>query len=179
VKEKIKHGYSRASPCCVPMNIGSAIEPARLARWACPTDKAGNYKNLKFKQMKKTILLIAIIFSFISCYSQKHKITKSDIIGCWVHSNEECNPDSAFTVYRPCDYKELPPRRFRYKVEFKKGKNCSWLALSPSDKHEMQDGKWKYKAKEQKIEIFDKSGTLVKTFHLIKISKDMMKAKSE
>lgn len=126
--------------------------------------------------MKYLIVFFAAFFSF-SCYGQENGISKSDLIGCWTHSREEDKANSEIMVYRPCDYKEFPPSRYRHKFELHKKGKCSLLDLAFNDAHSMANGTWTYDKKEQVIEIFDKDGESINKFHLIEFNKEEMKLK--
>ena len=61
--------------------------------------------------MKYLVMTISL-FALMSC--NKEKVNKRNLKGCWTHSYEE-----SYDIYRPCDYKEFPPSRYRLTFELK------------------------------------------------------------
>ena len=121
-----------------------------------------------------SLILLAFSFSF----KQKNSFSKNDIIGCWTSSIEEANPNSNESVFRPCDFKIFPPRRYRYRIELNDNDNCSWLVLAPNDGHYMTDGTWSYNKETQTICIFDLSMKVINKFKIIELKKDIMKTQN-
>ncbi len=68
-------------------------------------------------------------------------INEEQLLGCWTHSYEE-EAGEQNSKFRPCDFKEFGPSRFRRKIDLSDGGQCQFLSLSKTDKHEMKDGLW-------------------------------------
>jgi len=93
--------------------------------------------------------------------------------GSWIHSWEEDDENSC-SIYRPSDYKEFPPSRFRQYFEFKENNVCSYLVLSPDDAHYIQDGVWEYDESTNIITIMSETDVIFE-FQIIELDKNMLK----
>lgn len=61
----------------------------------------------------------------------------------WVHSFEEQGQTDKNEVYRPANFKQFRPTRFRMQYIFHKSGDCDWLWLAPNDAHGFRPGKWR------------------------------------
>lgn len=61
----------------------------------------------------------------------------------WVHSREEEVQSSPIEIFRPADYTDFPPSRFRMQYVFEDDGTCQWFFLAPNDAHHFRDGSWR------------------------------------
>jgi len=123
-------------------------------------------------------MLLALILTVMSCntnYEQEKVYDLNLIKRSWLHSQEEDNENGDWT-FRPSDYKEFPPSRFRQYFEFKDNNVCSYLVLAPNDAHYIQEGVWKYDASTNIITIMSES-EVVFEFQIIVLNKNILKLK--
>jgi hypothetical protein len=126
--------------------------------------------------MKFLIILIIPFLSF-NVFGQNIKINSSDLLGCWTDSREENDPQSMIYVYRPCDFKEFPLSRFRFKMDLRNDFTCSINCLSANDAHSMQEGIWTYNEENRELKLKNGEGKEVETFIIEQVSKDLLKIK--
>ena len=123
----------------------------------------------------KLIAIVILLFINTSCsFYQKSIIQTPDLIGCWTNSYEENQSFENNQVYRPCDYKEFPPSRFRFIMDLKSDDTCEYLNLSTNDGHQMTSGYWSFDHQRKIISIFDKNKIEVKKFTITEIQKDIL-----
>lgn len=115
--------------------------------------------------IKKGILLYLLLL-VCSSFTKCQDIQATDLVGCWMHSYEEETKTSNHQAYRSCDYKDFPPSRFRFSMELNIDGSCKWLVLSPSDAHYMTEGTWSFTKSSNLLELFSKTGELVKSYEL-------------
>jgi hypothetical protein len=121
-------------------------------------------------------LLLAFIFLCNSCATQRHTSASeiSALYNCWTDSREE-NPEGAKTyIYRPCDFKDFTPSRYRHRIEFKANGECSSLKLSPTDAHYMAPAKWTYNKDQKIVTVKDETDAVIFKFKIVSLSKDRM-----
>ena len=106
-------------------------------------------------------------------------IKQTDLIGCWTDSMEENNPNDSIRIFRPCDFKEFPPSRFRFKMELKNDEKCTWLYLAPNDAHKMMAGTWNYKRDTKTLRIFNAQNEEVKMFQISEKEENLLKIKKQ
>lgn len=126
--------------------------------------------------IKKVFFLLGLVF-LSNTNMQKDNISELDLIGCWADSREENDQNGDISIYRPCDFKEFPRSRFRFKMEIKKNNVCSWLHLSPTDRHHFKEGTWLFDKETNTLKIFDKDKKEAKRFIIFKTAKDILKIK--
>jgi hypothetical protein len=126
--------------------------------------------------MKKYLIIIVVLnmVLFTCCTQEKvsdlHLIKKS-----WTHSGEEEN-ENGYSIYRPSDYKEFPPSRFRQTFDFKDNRVCIYLVLAPNDAHYNQEGVWEYDESIGIITVMN--GTdVVFEFKVLELNKNILKLK--
>jgi len=101
-----------------------------------------------------------------------------DLLGCWLDSREENVPESGIKIYRPCDYPDIPPSRFRFRMELNKDKTCSWLTLSPTDAHYMSKGYW-HMEDGNKIVLRNNKGVDVHILPVYSVGQGILKIQEE
>lgn len=89
----------------------------------------------------------------------------------WVHLREEDNEMNAL-VFRPSDFGEIPPARFREKFEFDKDGSCQYLSLASNDAHKMQEGSWEME--EDRLVVKDSKGNVVYSYVVVKCERDLL-----
>lgn len=123
--------------------------------------------------VKEYVLFTLLICAFTGV-SQSNTIQKSYLTKCWSDSREENKEGSSTTIYRPCDFKNFPPSRFRFKVELNEGGSCKYLHLASNDAHYMAPGTWSYNERDQYLEIADQKGNLIKRWKILNLQNDIM-----
>ncbi|MFA6401663.1 MAG: hypothetical protein WCX31_08565 [Salinivirgaceae bacterium] len=125
----------------------------------------------------KFLIILIIPFLSINLFSQELKINKSDLFGCWTDSREENDLQTTICVYRPCNFKEFPLSRFRFKMDLRNDFTCSWNYLAPNDAHSMQEGTWTYNEEKTELIITNSEGEQVEKFVVEQVEKDLLKIK--
>ena len=131
--------------------------------------------------MTSRILLLILSFSGTSCATQKAAsgIDMKAIYNCWTDSREE-NPEGATSnIYRPCNYREFTPSRYRHRIEFKEGGKCTSLKLAPNDAHYMVEATWSYDKDQHLIIVKDEADKTILRFKVISLSKDRMEIEKQ
>ena len=116
------------------------------------------------------LAIIILLFLNNSCTISQ----KPDLTGCWTSSYEENKNFENNQVYRPCDYKEFPPSRFRFIMDLKSDNSCEYLDISPNDAHYMKSGYWSYDNQTKTITIVDKDKNEVKKFAVKEFKKNIL-----
>ena len=96
-----------------------------------------------------------------------------DLYKTWVHSYEE--QDMYYPqLFRPVDYKEFLPSRFRMQYTFNQNGSCQWMVLDPKDAHYLQSGT--FLRHEQTVLIYDTNGTLQEgvSFKIINLQHNLL-----
>jgi hypothetical protein len=128
------------------------------------------------KHLASRMIFLFFITLFNSCATQKHTSGTdiSALYNCWVDSREE-NPAGAKNyIYRPCDFKEFAPSRYRHRIEFKPNGECSSLKLSPTDAHYMAAAKWTYDKDQKIVTVKDETDKVIFQFKIVSLTKDKM-----
>lgn len=129
--------------------------------------------------MRKTLPSLLGLFAVIllACPKldpgQTVDITEDALLGCWMNAYEEQTSDSG-KIYRPCDYMEFPPSRFRDSMEFMEGGECRYMVLSPNDAHYAESGRWEYLEGPKQLKIYDADGSLVKSLQIENVGADLL-----
>jgi hypothetical protein len=121
-------------------------------------------------------LLLLTIFSPVFAGDVKPGILNIDLF-CqhWKHSTDEQQGEQ-IQVYRPANFKQFPPSRFRMEYVFAKDGTCKWMFLDPADAHHFRDGKWKVTpADKPKLQIF--KGETTESYQVIELTKDLLRVK--
>lgn len=120
--------------------------------------------------MKKLIPFFFLLLA-TKIYSQNSLNTEL-LIGCWTDSREENSEETHF--FRPCDYKEFPRSRFRFKMVLKENNQCEWLYLHPSDMHSMKGGTWQLDKDLKTLSIYNLDGIIVKEFEVTDFNNQLL-----
>ena len=129
--------------------------------------------------MRKTIMLTVFILTgmiITSCMNNQTVIQRFLFEKSWTHSSEE-SVDGEFDIYRPSNYKEFPPRRFRQVFIFKDNKLCDYLTLSPNDAHFMKNGSWDYDEKTNIMSIYNENSEKLYEFKVMELNDTLLKLK--
>jgi|WetSurMetagenome_2_1015567.scaffolds.fasta_scaffold1073858_1 hypothetical protein len=124
----------------------------------------------------KSIVIIVLLSLAIQASGQN--ISKLKIFGCWTESSEENTKGSKLFIYRPCDYKEFPPSRFRFRMELKNDSKCSWFVLTPNDGHYMVDGTWTYNEETKELKLINKDDKVEFKFTIVGVEDNMLTLKN-
>jgi hypothetical protein len=96
-----------------------------------------------------------------------------DLYQHWIHSSEEEKTDSE-QIFRPKDFKEFPPSRFRMQYIFRKNGECEWYFLSPDDNHRFKTGTWRIDPNDKNILQITKDGT-TETYRIKELTKNVLR----
>jgi hypothetical protein len=131
--------------------------------------------------MKKfRYFLIILTVMFLYC-SEKSNPINSDIdyiyfTAHWVNSFEEQIENDPTKIYRPSNYMEFPPSRYREQLTFNQDGSCRYLVLSPLDRHYFITGKWDFlNKKENIIQISDSLDETYKKFQILELDQNLLK----
>jgi|SRR5687768_1440243 len=127
--------------------------------------------------MRPGLLLIGItlIVLCFSCRKSSEELGPAFLINCWIHSLEEQNnvqgpPD----IFRPCDYKDFGPARYRHKINLKADNQAEYLVLSPIDAHYTEEGTWEFDDVNSILRILDASGEIFYEYEVLEIQEDKL-----
>lgn len=136
---------------------------------------------IKFHQMSRFAirsLIIALLFILhAGCGAGQNSSKIEKIIGCWTDSYEEYNSGSEPSIYRPCDFKNFPPSRFRAYFELRADGSCTYLMLAPNDAHKSREGTWNYDKNSKELTIRNASRNIEKQYVLVNISDNLLTIK--
>jgi len=129
--------------------------------------------------MKKIIFFtIAFISTMITMSFEKvdDNAQNTFLEKCWTRSYEEETSKDTL-IFRPCKYKEFPPRRFREVLNFKKNNVYSYLVLAPNDAHYMKEaeGKWIYNENKKVIEFYNTNLEVTHKIEVIELTDNLLK----
>ena len=129
---------------------------------------------------KHKIISIVLIAAFMisGCEKDSDAIQISLLEKSWTQSYEE-NISESYIIYRPSDYKDFPPSRYRQVYIFRDNKNCEYLILAPNDAHYMENGNWEYDAKNNIIKVMNSDFIVLYEFEIIELKDDLLKLKSQ
>ena len=92
----------------------------------------------------------------------------------WVHSVEEQKGTEKTRIYRPSDFKQFPPSRFRMQYIFYKNGDCEWYYLSPDDAHRFKSAKWRIDSNARNVLQIVKRDSL-ESYRIIELTKDILR----
>ncbi len=124
-----------------------------------------------------TAFIILICLATTSCEEDSNNTQISLLKKSWTNSYEESLYEKSFTVYRPSDYMDFPPSRYRQVFNFKEDDICSYSVLAPNDGHYMSDGIWKFYKSKNIIKIFNKDYDVLYEFKILELTEDILKLK--
>lgn len=122
----------------------------------------------------KHYIPLAILACALAGTAQTNAFQKSHLVKCWADSREDNIQGSGINIYRPCDFKEFPASRFRFRMELNDNGSCSYLHLASNDAHYMAPGSWTYNEQNNHLEIWDQKGNLIRKFKVLDLQKDLM-----
>jgi hypothetical protein len=126
--------------------------------------------------MLNKIFVFALIAFANSCATQKNT-SATDITllyNCWTDSREETKEGDTTFIYRPCDFKDFTPSRFRHRMELKQNGEGSSLILAPTDAHYTVPTKWAYDKDQKIVTVKDESGKVILKFKVVALAKDRL-----
>ena len=127
-------------------------------------------------QIKKGTLLYLLVLvcgSFTTCQD----IQETNLVGCWANSREESKDPSVRTMFRPCDFKEFPPSRFRFTFELMKAGKCEILRVGATDAHYTEFGTWTFDKKTHLLELFNVEGNSHRKFEILNLEANLLELK--
>lgn len=135
-------------------------------------------KNL-FAHSKATpilyVCMLATVFSCTQKSGNQEAQATATLINCWTNSYEENAADAVdIEVYRPCNFKEFPPSRFRMKFDLQKNNVCEYSVLAPNDAHKTSTGTWEYQTNSATLLIKDENDTVVHKFKVMEAQADKL-----
>ncbi|MEM7087870.1 MAG: hypothetical protein AAF489_16935 [Bacteroidota bacterium] len=131
---------------------------------------------MKSTTLKKLLIFSLVIFVF-SGYSTCVENQEKELLGCWKNSREESKDPSVSTVFRPCDFMEFPPSRFRFSFELMKAGECRIAMVGATDAHYMENGTWTFDKKTRLLELFNAEGNSHRVFEIINFGENLLELK--
>ena len=129
--------------------------------------------------MKKSIYPIIAIISLImiiSFYECDEIPLEISLKKNWTRSYEE-ETSNGIQIYRPSEYKEFPPSRYRQVIGFEENNVCRYLVLADNDAHFMEKGKWEYNEKTKIIQIYNSNSEIKYKFEVVEQTNNLLKLK--
>ncbi len=80
----------------------------------------------------------------------------------------------AVDLYRPHDYKEFPPSRFRMQYVFEEGGSARWFYLAPDDGHHFKPGTWRLDHDEEDVIVVDQGGRIV-SYRVLELTRHLLR----
>ena len=130
--------------------------------------------------MEKYRKIIIVIFSLImtmSFYNCNEITPEVFLQKSWSRSYEE-EISKEIQIYRPSNYKEFPPSRYRQVFEFEANNVCKYLVLAENDGHYMENGKWEYDESTKIIKIFSSTSEILYEFKVVELTNNLLKLES-
>ena len=127
--------------------------------------------------MEKYRKIIIVVFSLImimSLYKCSEDTPEVFLRKSWSRSYEE-EISKEIQIYRPSNYKEFPPSRYREVFEFEANNVCRYLILAENDGHYMENGKWEYNESTKIIKIFNSNSEIKYEFEVVELTNDLLK----
>lgn len=131
---------------------------------------------MKPTTLKKLLIFSLVIFT-LSSFSTCVENAEKELLGCWKNSREESKDPALSTAFRPCDFMEFPPSRFRFSFELKKEGECKMSMIGATDAHYMENGTWTFNKKTNLLELFDKEGNSYRKFEVLRVESDLLDLK--
>ncbi|MBL4625478.1 MAG: hypothetical protein JKY42_10110 [Flavobacteriales bacterium] len=122
--------------------------------------------------MKPLLIALSVILGLSTISSAQ--VNEKLLLNKWVDSREEQTNVKGEQIYRPFNFKDFPPSRFRQVFEFKKNGECSYLYLHPTDRHTMEPGTWTFNPDKNLITIKDAKGKETYLITVIELEKDKL-----
>jgi len=129
--------------------------------------------------MEKYRKIIIVIFSLIMAmsFNNCNEITPEVFLQkSWSRSYEE-EISKEIQIYRPSNYKEFPPSRYRQIIDIEPNNTCKYLVLAKNDGHYMENGKWEYDESTKIIKIFNSNSEITYEFEVVELTNDLLKLK--
>jgi hypothetical protein len=92
----------------------------------------------------------------------------------WLHSYEEDQESDRVQIYRPIDFKEFPPSRFRMQYVFRRNGDCEWFYLAPDDGHHFRAGIWRLDPQDETV-LHVEQGEQTASYRIIKLKKNLLR----
>ena len=108
------------------------------------------YMEIKIKTSLLILLLTSLSLCKMGCESENVN-DMSQLMKNWTRSYEDETPGKM--MFRPSDFKEFTPRRYRQVIQFGNNYKCVYSVLAPNDAHLMAVGTWYYNEAEKFIII--------------------------
>lgn len=117
------------------------------------------------------LIAFALVLSLFSCDSDELKENSNYpevLLNTWFET------DDTNGEYRPSDFMDFLPSRYRQSYAFYENNICDYLVTSPIDAHYTVEGKWEYNSENEVLNIYDPQGQLHREFIIIEISKNLL-----
>jgi hypothetical protein len=100
-------------------------------------------------------------------------INTADFCRHWLRSMEEEKTGGNEQIFRPADYKNFPPSRFRMQYKFDPNGDCMWLYLAPNDAHSLKPGKWSIDERDKSI-VRIQMDSKTEAFRITKLTREIL-----
>ena len=131
--------------------------------------------------MRKLIVISIVLASVIllsSCGKKPASNKVTMLEKSWTQSSEEKTSDE-IEIYRPSNYKDFPPSRYRQIFNFKDNNACEYLVLSENDAHFMETGNWEYDDITKTIKISNSDSIMIYEFEIVELTTMILKLKAK
>lgn len=120
--------------------------------------------------------LIAFIGLITSCTEEVQLVEtfNTSLLNCWTHSYEEEN-NTEEKIYRPCDFREFGPSRYRSTYIFEEDNSCQYLVLATNDAHFFQTATWELDEQTQVIVIKGANNEVIQEIEVIELAEDQLR----
>ena len=123
------------------------------------------------------LILFSMMVLLFGSSDRCSESSKVDFLGCWMDSREENKVEADSNIYRPCDFMEFPPSRFRFSFELLENGDCLWFRLDPADAHSLEKGTWIFDIQTRILEVRDLQKKIVKKYLVVDSSDRILKLK--
>lgn len=122
---------------------------------------------------------LALLLCSLTGIGQNSTLQKSDFVKCWTDSREDNIQGAGTNIYRPCDFKDFPASRFRFRMELNENGSCNYLHLASNCAHYIAPGSWTFNAQNKHLEIRDQKEQVIWTFKILNLHKDVMEIEKD
>ncbi len=126
-------------------------------------------------KLKMLIILISslVIFGCDTVDYNSNEIGITLLTKEWIHSREE--EKDSIKIFRPKDYRNFLPSRYRQEYHYKENGECSFLVLEPADRHYFEKGFWFYENDNRLLTITDSTKNVIEVFEIKSLTENLLK----
>lgn len=126
---------------------------------------------IKIKTSLFVVLIVSLSLSKMGCESENVN-DRGKLMKSWTRSYEE--ETAGMMMFRPSDFKEFAPSRYRQVIQFENNNKCVYSVLAPNDAHFMAAGTWYFNETEKNIEIRNAENEILYDYKVVILEKNKL-----